>query len=111
MLLLTATPHAGEANHGRFINLVRLLETNVDFTPLIDEGLFRAQSGIPYAKLILRTPKLKVTDAQGNAVSKGRRTVQLVFRMHPEEEKFDKAVEDYIRTAYNTGPAAGSRFL
>jgi superfamily II DNA or RNA helicase len=102
LLLLTATPHAGDPNHGRFINLVRLLEANVDFTPLIDEGLFRAQAGIPYSKLILRTPKLKVTDAQGNAVFKGRRTVQLVFQMYPQEAKFYKAVEDYIRTGYNS---------
>jgi superfamily II DNA or RNA helicase len=102
LLLLTATPHAGDPNHGRFINLVRLLETNVDFTPLTDEGLFRAQAGIPYSKLILRTPKLKVTDAQGRAVFKGRPTVQLAFKMYPEEEKFYKAVEDYIRTGYNS---------
>ena len=102
LLLLTATPHAGDPNHGRFINLVRLLEANVDFTPLIDEGLFRAQAGIPYSKLILRTPKLKVTDAQGKAVFKGRRTVQLVFHMYPEEAEFYKAVEDYIRTGYNS---------
>jgi hypothetical protein len=102
LLLLTATPHAGDPNHGRFINLVRLLETNVDFTPLIDEGLFGGQAGIPYSKLILRTPKLKVTDAEGKAVFKGRRTVQLAFKMYPEEEKFYKAVEDYIRTGYNS---------
>jgi superfamily II DNA or RNA helicase len=102
LLLLTATPHAGDPNHGRFINLVRLLESNVDFTPLIDEGLFRAQAGIPYSKLILRTPKLKVTDAQGRAVFKGRRTVQLAFKMYPEEGIFYKAVEDYIRTGYNS---------
>jgi superfamily II DNA or RNA helicase len=102
LLLLTATPHAGDPNHGRFINLVRLLEANVDFTPLIDEGLFRAQAGIPYSKLILRTPKLKVTDAQGKAVFKGRRTVHLVFHMYPEEAEFYKAVEDYIRTGYNS---------
>jgi hypothetical protein len=35
MLLLTATPHAGDPNHGRFINLVKLLETNVDFAALV----------------------------------------------------------------------------
>jgi SNF2 family DNA or RNA helicase len=102
LLLLTATPHAGDPNHGQFINLVRLLETNVDFSPLIDEGLFRAQAGIPYSKLILRTPKLKVTDAQGKAVLKGRRTEQLEFHMYPEEKKFYHAVEDYIRTGYNS---------
>jgi superfamily II DNA or RNA helicase len=101
MLLLTATPHAGDPNHGRFINLVKLLESNVDFTPLVDEGLFRPKDAIPYSKLILRTPKLKVTDAHGHAVFKGRRTIPLDFRMHADERAFYDAVEDYIRTGYN----------
>ncbi|HET9399851.1 MAG TPA: helicase-related protein [Candidatus Acidoferrales bacterium] len=102
LLLLTATPHAGDPNHGRFINLVRLLEPNVDFRPLIDDGLFQAKDSVPYSKLILRTPKLKVTDAQGHAVFKGRKTVQLDFRMYPDEKKFYDAVEEYIRTGYNS---------
>jgi superfamily II DNA or RNA helicase len=102
LLLLTATPHAGDPNHGRFINLVKLLEADVDFTPLLDEGLFRAKDAIPYSKLILRTPKLKVTDAQGQAVFKGRRTIQLDFRMYPDEKEFYNAVEEYIRTGYNS---------
>ncbi len=102
LLLLTATPHAGDPNHGRFINLVKLLEANVDFTPLVDEGLFRAKDAVPYSKLILRTPKLKVTDAQGKAVFKGRRTLQLDFRMYPDEKEFYDAVEEYIRTGYNS---------
>ncbi len=101
MLLLTATPHAGDPNHGRFINLVKLLESNVDFTPLVDEGLFRPKDAIPYSKLILRTPKLKVTDAQGQAVFKGRRTIPLDFKMHADEREFYDAVEEYIRTGYN----------
>src|SRR5713226_4135407 len=101
LLLLTATPHAGDPNHGRFINLVKLLESNVDFTPLVDEGLFRPKDAIPYSKLILRTPKLKVTDAQGQAVFKGRRTIQLDFKMHADEREFYDAVEEYIRTGYN----------
>lgn len=102
LLLLTATPHAGDPNHGRFINLVKLLEANVDFTPLVDEGLFRPKDAVPYSKLILRTPKLKVTDAQGQAVFKGRRTLQLDFRMYPDEKEFYDAVEEYIRTGYNS---------
>jgi superfamily II DNA or RNA helicase len=101
LLLLTATPHAGDPNHGRFINLLKLLETNVDFTPLVDEGLFRPKDAIPYSKLILRTPKLKVTDAQGQAVFKGRRTIQLDFKMYADEREFYDAVEEYIRTGYN----------
>ena len=102
LLLLTATPHAGDPNHGRFINLVKLLETNVDFSPLVDEGLFRSQGAVPYTKLILRTPKLKVTDAQGQAVFKGRLTHPLDFRMYPKEKEFYVAVEEYIRTGYNS---------
>lgn len=102
LLLLTATPHAGDPNHGRFINLVRLLESNVDFAPLLDDGLFRSKDSVPFSKLILRTPKLKVTDAQGQAVFKGRRTIQLDFRMYPDEKAFYGAVEEYIRTGYNS---------
>jgi SNF2 family DNA or RNA helicase len=102
LLLLTATPHAGDPNHGRFINLVKLLEANVDFAPLVDDGLFRPKDAIPYSKLILRTPKLKVTDAQGRAVFKGRKTIQLEFHMYADEKKFYDAVEEYIRTGYNS---------
>ena len=102
LLLLTATPHAGDPNHSRFVNLVRLLESKVDFSPLIDEGLFKPDGAIPYSKLILRTPKLKVTDAEGKAVFKGRRTVPLGFSMYPDEKEFYDVVEDYIRTGYNS---------
>ncbi len=44
-LLLTATPHQGEANHSRFKNLVRLLDDDIDFSsleedfPLLQAGL------------------------------------------------------------------------
>ncbi|MGA2771937.1 MAG: helicase-related protein [Bryobacteraceae bacterium] len=102
LLLLTATPHAGDPNHTRFVNLIKLLEPNVDFAPLIDEGLFRPQGAVPYSTLILRTPKLKVTDAEGQVVFKGRRTVPLGFNMYPGEKEFYVAVEAYIRTGYNS---------
>ncbi|MGA2270997.1 MAG: helicase-related protein, partial [Bryobacteraceae bacterium] len=102
LLLLTATPHAGDPNHTRFVNLVKLLEPSVDFAPLIDEGLFRPQGAVPYSTLILRTPKLKVTDAEGQVVFKGRRTVPLGFNMYPGEKEFYVAVEAYIRTGYNS---------
>lgn len=102
MLLLTATPHAGDPNHGRFINLLRLLEKNLDFRPLVEATLFEAQSGIPYHKLILRTPKMKVTDAHGETVFRGRRTIQLEFKMYDKERGFYQAVEEYIRTGYNS---------
>jgi superfamily II DNA or RNA helicase len=99
MLLLTATPHAGDPDHSRFVNLVRLLEPSVDFSPLL-RRTHAAGSGPPYTQLVLRTPKLKVTDAQGKAVFKGRRTQALAFSMYPDEREFYAAVEDYIRTGY-----------
>lgn len=102
LLLVTATPHAGDPNHTRFVNLVKLLEPKVDFFPLFDADLFRENDGVPYSKLILRTPKLKVTDAEGKVVFKGRRTVPLGFTMYPNEKQFYDAVEDYIRTGYNS---------
>jgi superfamily II DNA or RNA helicase len=102
LLLLTATPHSGDPDHSRFINLVKLLEPKIDFSPLIDEGLFRDANAIPYSNLILRTPKLKVTDAEGQVVFKGRRTVPLGFTMYPKEREFYVAVADYIRTGYNS---------
>src|SRR5271157_559312 len=102
LLLLTATPHAGDPNHTRFVNLVKLLEPNVDFSPLVDEGLFKDADAVPYSKLILRTPKLQVTDAEGKVVFKGRRTVPLGFSMYSGEKQFYDAMEDYIRTGYNS---------
>ena len=102
LLLLTGTPHAGDPDHARFVNLVKLLEANVDFYPLLDAGLFRNSDAVPYSKLILRTPKLKVTDADGKAVFKGRRTVPLGFSMYSGEKQFYDAMEDYIRTGYNS---------
>jgi superfamily II DNA or RNA helicase len=102
LLLLTATPHAGDPNHSRFINLIRLLAPNVSFSPLIDEGLFCPAGAVPYSELILRTPKLKVTDAEGKVVFKGRITHSVPFRMYPDEREFYSAVEGYIRTGYNS---------
>ena len=98
-LLLTATPHQGEENHSRFKNLVSLLEDNVNFAGLEDVTLFD-RDGIPFTNLVIRTPKKEVTDAQGRKVFKGRQTHRLPFKMYPDEERFYKAVTDYIRNGY-----------
>jgi superfamily II DNA or RNA helicase len=102
LLLLTGTPHSGDPDHSRFMNLVRLLETKVDFSGLTNQPLFREADAVPYSKLILRTPKLRVTDAEGKVVFKGRMTHPLPFAMYPDEKEFYSAVEDYIRTGYNS---------
>jgi superfamily II DNA or RNA helicase len=102
LLLLTGTPHSGDPDHSRFMNLVRLLETKVDFSTLTNQPLFREPGAVPYSKLILRTPKLRVTDAEGKVVFRGRMTHPLPFAMYPDEKEFYSAVEDYIRTGYNS---------
>lgn len=99
LLLLTATPHQGEENNSRFKNLVSLLEENVNFAGLEEAGLFD-KSGLPFTELVIRTPKKDVTDANGRKVFKGRQTHRLPFKMHPDEEKFYKAVSEYIRDGY-----------
>jgi superfamily II DNA or RNA helicase/HKD family nuclease len=99
LLLLTATPHQGEENHSRFKNLVTLLAEGVNFAGLEEAGLFD-KSGTPFTELVIRTPKKDVTDAQGRKVFKGRQTHRLPFKMYSDEEKFYKAVSDYIRDGY-----------
>lgn len=98
-LLLTATPHSGEENNSRFKNLISLLEENVSFAGLEDATLFDG-SGIPFTNLVIRTPKKEVTDAQGHKVFKGRQTHRLPFKMYSDEERFYKAVTEYIRDGY-----------
>jgi ERCC4-related helicase/HKD family nuclease len=98
-LLLTATPHQGEHNHSRFKNLIRLLEANVDFAGLEEPNLF-GRGDLPFTELVVRTPKKDVTDAKGQKVFKGRQTHRLPFKMHADEDKFYKAVTEYIRDGY-----------
>lgn len=99
MLLLTATPHQGEANHTRFKNLLLLLEDNIDFTGLENVTLFSGQ-GRRFTELVIRTPKKDVTDAHGQKVFKGRQTHRMVFKMYEDEARFYKAVAEYIRDGY-----------
>ena len=99
LLFLTATPHQGEENNSRFKNLLLLLNDEIDFSGLEDYGLF-APRGVPYTELILRTPKIDVTDSNGRKVFKGRQTHRLPFKMYPAEARFYEEVENYIRTGY-----------
>ena len=104
LLLVTATPHQGEDNHSRFINLMKLLDDEIDFSSLgvEDLPLFRAQRNgrVPYQQYILRTPKLSVTDAEGKRVFMGRNTYPLSFEMRPDERAFYEAVTAYIKSGY-----------
>ncbi len=105
LLLLTATPHQGEENQSRFVNMIKLLDENIDFTPLFhgDLPLFKSlPSGgkSPYYDYILRTPKLQVTDASGHKVFRGRKTRSYTFNMFVDEAKLYHAVSEYLRKGY-----------
>ncbi|MGH9677915.1 MAG: DEAD/DEAH box helicase, partial [Candidatus Acidiferrum sp.] len=100
-LLLTATPHQGEENHSRFKHLIALLEDEIDFSALAEIDLFSGTAtGKKFTEFVIRTPKKDVTDAQGHKVFKGRQTHRLPFKMHDDEARFYKAVEEYIRNGY-----------
>jgi SNF2 family DNA or RNA helicase len=101
-LLLTATPHQGESNHSRFKNLIGLLDDDVDFSSLEDNGpLFREENGgKKFTDFVIRTPKKDVTDSEGRKVFKGRQTHRLPAKMYDEEKAFYLAVEEYIRNGY-----------
>ncbi len=98
-LLLTATPHQGEENHSRFVNLLNLLDDEIDFSGLVEHGLF-VPAGVKFTDLIIRTPKKDVTDAHGHKVFRGRQTHRLEFDMYAPEGRFYKAVTAYIRSGF-----------
>jgi superfamily II DNA or RNA helicase len=109
MLLVTATPHQGDASHSRFRHLLELLDSQIDFGGLDngDQTLWsyaRRESGgngyKPYKDFILRTPKMNVTDAQGKKIFRGRDTHALRFSMFKDEATFYKEVSKYISAGY-----------
>lgn len=109
LLLLTATPHQGDATHSRFRHLLGLLGNEIDFGGLQDGQATlwsyavrepRSNGHRPYKEYILRTPKLNVTDSQGKKVFRGRDTYPLRFPMFKEEAEFYREVSRYISAGY-----------
>lgn len=105
LLLLTATPHQGEENQSRFVNMLSLLDEKIDFSALFhgDLPLFRmppSNDKTPYYHYILRTPKMKVTDASGHKVFVGRKTRSYQFEMFSDETKHYNLISEYLRKGY-----------
>ncbi|MGH7824805.1 MAG: DEAD/DEAH box helicase [Candidatus Binatia bacterium] len=109
LLLLTATPHQGDATHSRFRHLLGLLDNEIDFGGLEDGQATlwsysvrepRSNGYRPYKEYILRTPKLNVTDSQGKKVFRGRDTHPLRFPMFKDEGEFYREVSRYISAGY-----------
>jgi len=109
MLLVTATPHQGDASHSRFRHLLELLDDRIDFGGLNngDQTLWsyavrdaRDNGYKPYKDYILRTPKMNVTDAHGKKIFRGRDTHALRFSMFKDEATFYKEVSKYISAGH-----------
>ena len=109
LLLLTATPHQGDATHSRFRHLLGLLDNQIDFGGLADGQATlwnyavrepRSNGYRPYKEYILRTPKLNVTDSQGKKIFRGRDTHALRFPMFKDESEFYREVSRYILAGY-----------
>lgn len=109
LLLVTATPHQGDATHSRFRHLLGLLDNEIDFGGLEDGQVTlwnyavresRGNGYRPYKEYILRTPKLNVTDSQGKKIFRGRDTHALRFPMFKDEANFYKEVSKYISAGY-----------
>lgn len=98
-LLLTATPHQGDENHSRFVNLLNLLDEKIDFSGLLESGLFDP-AGVKFTDLVIRTPKKDVTDAHGKKIFKGRQTHRVSFEMLAGEARLYKEVTAYIRSGF-----------
>lgn len=100
MLLLTGTPHQGDRAHSRFIHLMNLLHEDIDFSALSRDDLLFSTGSTPFSELILRTPKMDVTDAEGKRVFVGREPHSYSFAMNRDEARFYRAVSDYIIKGY-----------
>ncbi|MBI4487688.1 MAG: DEAD/DEAH box helicase [Deltaproteobacteria bacterium] len=109
LLLVTATPHQGDASHSRFRHLLGLLDNRIDFGGLDEETLTlwsyavrepRGNGYRPYKEYILRTPKMNVTDSQGKKIFRGRDTHTLRFPMFRDEAAFYREVSKYISAGY-----------
>lgn len=103
-LLLTATPHQGDA--GRFLHLLNLLDT-YSFNQVADLTPDRV------ATVVWRTRKRAAVDAQGRRLFKQRVTdiypVDRSGAEHATERNLYEAVTEYVRDNYNRAMGRGDR--
>jgi superfamily II DNA or RNA helicase len=97
VLLLTATPHRGKADH--FRRILQLLDPDA----FAGEGLPGIEELEPY---VIRTEKRFAVDYDGNKLFNERITnrfdVLLDINKHPKQMKLYTSVTDYVRLGFNT---------
>ncbi|MCC5935594.1 MAG: DEAD/DEAH box helicase family protein [Balneolales bacterium] len=103
VLLLTATPHRGKADH--FRRILQLLDPDA----FDGEGLPAIEELEPY---VIRTEKRHAVDYEGNKLFSKRRThrfdVQLDPQKHAAQLALYEAVTDYVREGFNAAKQTGN---
>ena len=97
VLLLTATPHRGKADH--FRRILQLLDTDA----FVGEGLPGIDELEPY---VIRTEKRQAVDYEGNKLFNERKTyrfdVILDVNKHQKQIDIYKSVTNYVTKGFNT---------
>lgn len=103
VLLLTATPHRGKADH--FRRILQLLDPDA----FAGEGLPGIEELEPY---VIRTEKRFAVDYEGKKLFNKRRTyrfdVALDINRHQQQTALYKAITEYVRKGFNTAKSSGN---
>lgn len=102
MVLLTATPHQGKED--LFQALLELLRPELG--PSI-----RTLRGNPEVlrDLVIRNSKAEVTDAEGRLLFQGKTVHALQVESSPEDEVFNRRLQEYLTQGYQAGARLGDR--
>ncbi len=102
LLLLSATPHQGD--HFRFWMLIRLLDPRLfENTGDMVDNRHRLNA------VVFRRTQADACDANGEPLFSRRQVHTSAFHLTAVEQKFYKALMDYLRDGYNLAAAAGSK--
>jgi len=103
VLLLTATPHRGKADH--FRRILQLLDPDA----FMGEGLPSLSELEPY---VIRTEKRLAVDYDGNKLFNQRVTskfvVELAEASHARQIALYESVTDYVRRGFNSAKSSGN---
>jgi superfamily II DNA or RNA helicase len=102
LLLLSATPHQGD--HFRFWMLIRLLDPRLfENTGDMIDNRHRLNA------VVFRRTQADACDANGEPLFARRQVHTSAFHLTEAEQKFYKALMDYLRDGYNLAAASGSK--
>ncbi|MBN2145092.1 MAG: DEAD/DEAH box helicase [Candidatus Aureabacteria bacterium] len=102
MLLLTATPHQGDAY--QFWSLIQLLDDQLFETP---EAL-KDHRGL-LGRVLYRRTKREVTDSEGRPIFMRRQVHSQHFRLSLREERYYEKITEYLKAGYTVAGVANGK--